>query len=398
MSVYEWSTTAASNATADAAINWAEGQAPSTVNNSARAEMAAMAAFFEAIGGAETTGGTGAAYTLTLNIIPTAYTTSMLFLVKMSTVSTSTTATINVNSLGAKTLKMWDGSALPTAAYLPQDAYVFMKYDGTDMRVFLPSNAPDLASQNTFEDNQTIQLYGNGANEGPVLTMDRLSDTPADSDNIGIMIFQGRNDAAETVRYGFIEGVITDVTDATEDGNVRIGTMTAGTSAFRMTVGAGMYMENSTGTDQGSGTINADAVYDDGVLLCAPIEEASTGSYDSAEWKSLAPHGGLATYEAMKARGYDPQSHVSFANEVLSHGGIPGYWNKAEWASRLSQTKKDHKGKDIIARVSHAEREERKMLALDYLSLAVVSLSNDLSLQKDLAADLLRRVEALEGK
>jgi hypothetical protein len=391
MSVYEWSTTAASNATADAAINWSEGQAPSTVNNSARAEMAAVAALVEAIGGAETTGGTGAAYTLTLNIVPTAYTTSMLFLVKINTVSTSTTATINVNSLGAKTLVTWDGSALPNS-FIPQDAYGLLKYDGTNMRVFLPGNA------GTSVGSQTIQHYNDGAAEGPVLTLDRVSTTPADGDNLGIVVFQGRDDGAATVRYGFLEGVALDVTDATEDGSVRIGTMVAGTSAFRMTVAGGMYMGSATGTDQGAGTINAVGVYDDGVLLCAPIEEASTGSYDSAEWKSLAPHGGLATYEAMKARGYDPQSHVSFANEVLSHGGIPGYWNKAEWASRLSQTKKDHKGKDIIARVSHAEREERKMLALDYLSLAVVSLSNDLSLQKDLAADLLRRVEALEGK
>jgi hypothetical protein len=38
------------------------------------------------------------------------------------------------------------------------------------------------------------------------------------------------------------------------------------------------------------------------------------------------------------------------------------------------------------------------LLALDYLSLAVVSLSSDLALQKDLTSDLLRRVEALEGK
>lgn len=41
--VGSWSTTAADNATADSDINWAEGQAPSTVNNSSRAEMAAIA-------------------------------------------------------------------------------------------------------------------------------------------------------------------------------------------------------------------------------------------------------------------------------------------------------------------------------------------------------------------
>ena len=35
-----WSRTAASNATADSSINWAEGQSPSSVNDSARAMMA----------------------------------------------------------------------------------------------------------------------------------------------------------------------------------------------------------------------------------------------------------------------------------------------------------------------------------------------------------------------
>ena len=36
MSFWKWSRTAVSNATADGSINWAEGQAPSTVNDSAR--------------------------------------------------------------------------------------------------------------------------------------------------------------------------------------------------------------------------------------------------------------------------------------------------------------------------------------------------------------------------
>src|SRR6516162_10578743 len=43
MSFWKWSRTAANHATADGSINWAEGQAPSTVNDSARAMMAAAA-------------------------------------------------------------------------------------------------------------------------------------------------------------------------------------------------------------------------------------------------------------------------------------------------------------------------------------------------------------------
>lgn len=33
MTLYKWSTTPANNATADSSINWAEGQAPSSVND-----------------------------------------------------------------------------------------------------------------------------------------------------------------------------------------------------------------------------------------------------------------------------------------------------------------------------------------------------------------------------
>lgn len=47
MGLWQWSTTAANNATADPSINWQEGQAPSTVNDSARAMMAAIAAQFQ---------------------------------------------------------------------------------------------------------------------------------------------------------------------------------------------------------------------------------------------------------------------------------------------------------------------------------------------------------------
>jgi hypothetical protein len=62
-SVYDWSTTAASNSNADPGINWAEGMLPSAVNDSARATMAAIAAFLR--DATVTTGGSGNAYTAT---------------------------------------------------------------------------------------------------------------------------------------------------------------------------------------------------------------------------------------------------------------------------------------------------------------------------------------------
>lgn len=62
-----WSTTPASNATADATINWSEGMSPSSVNDSARAMMARLAEFRKDNGGIVVTTGTSTAYSLATN-------------------------------------------------------------------------------------------------------------------------------------------------------------------------------------------------------------------------------------------------------------------------------------------------------------------------------------------
>ena len=64
MTLYKWSRTAAADATADASINWQEGQSPSSVNDSARAMMAATAKYRDDVAGAIVTGGTSTAYTV----------------------------------------------------------------------------------------------------------------------------------------------------------------------------------------------------------------------------------------------------------------------------------------------------------------------------------------------
>jgi hypothetical protein len=64
MSFWKWSRTAANNATADGSINWAEGQAPSTVDDSARAMMPAASKYRDDVAGAIATAGSASAYTL----------------------------------------------------------------------------------------------------------------------------------------------------------------------------------------------------------------------------------------------------------------------------------------------------------------------------------------------
>lgn len=64
MTLYKWSQTASADATADSTINWAEGQSPSSINDSARAMMAAIAKYRDDTAGVLVTSGTSTAYTL----------------------------------------------------------------------------------------------------------------------------------------------------------------------------------------------------------------------------------------------------------------------------------------------------------------------------------------------
>jgi hypothetical protein len=63
--VYRWSQTPGTNANADPHINWAEGQAPSSINDSARAMMAGLAAYRDDISGLVVATGSGGGTTFT---------------------------------------------------------------------------------------------------------------------------------------------------------------------------------------------------------------------------------------------------------------------------------------------------------------------------------------------
>ena len=62
--VWQWSETASTNASVDTSINWAEGMAPSSINDSARAMMARLAEWRQDISGANVLTGTSTAYVL----------------------------------------------------------------------------------------------------------------------------------------------------------------------------------------------------------------------------------------------------------------------------------------------------------------------------------------------
>jgi microcystin-dependent protein len=103
---YNWSRTAASNATADSTVNWAEGMPPSAVNDSARAMMASTAAYRDDVAGAITTGGTSTAYTVTSYQVFSSLSAMNGMVIAFTPHATNgATVTLNVDGLGAKPLR-----------------------------------------------------------------------------------------------------------------------------------------------------------------------------------------------------------------------------------------------------------------------------------------------------
>jgi hypothetical protein len=122
-----WSKTAASNGNIDATINYSEGQLPSTLNNSNRAEMAALASFRDDINGSLTTAGSSNAYTITTNIAFTALATGLMIAFKANHTNTGA-ATLAANGLTAKALRTQDDAAL-LPGQITNNGQYFAKYD-----------------------------------------------------------------------------------------------------------------------------------------------------------------------------------------------------------------------------------------------------------------------------
>jgi len=79
-------------------------------------------------------------------------------------------------------------------------------------------------------DTLTLTSTDADANAGPILKLNRNSSSPADSDDIGKILFTGENDASESIDYATIRGDLLDVTDGTEDGIIKVETIVAGTN------------------------------------------------------------------------------------------------------------------------------------------------------------------------
>jgi len=116
MTVWKWSVTAGSNDSADSTVNFREGQAPSTINNSTRAVMAAVKKWWLDLGGMTDTAGTASALTIASNQGLSTLTDGFCIAARMH-VTNGASPTLQVDSTAAKNVTIAPGFA-PSAGML----------------------------------------------------------------------------------------------------------------------------------------------------------------------------------------------------------------------------------------------------------------------------------------
>jgi len=158
--------------------------------------------------------------------------------------------------------------------------------------------------------------------------------SPADSDTFQILRVTEGAGAAHHV-YGRIDYLMSDVTNATEDGYWRFASTVAGTiDTDAMKIGAGVTLGAPTGGFQGAGTLNALGVYDDSVLLTDFVADAYNGELDESRLKFYDSiwHGNTNN----PARDFSDRAQESldmktFTDTFVETGSLPAMPTREEW-------------------------------------------------------------------
>ena len=140
-----------------------------------------------------------------------------------------------------------------------------------DYKGFGTLNAEALHANTTSDDTVILRATAtnDSATSGPIITLDRASDSATAGDLLADIRFGGRNDNAtpEAVDYARIVAAIIDETDNAEDGELQLQAMLAGSMTGIATIGNGMQVGSPAGGYKGSGTLNAGGLYVGGVAV-----------------------------------------------------------------------------------------------------------------------------------
>lgn len=273
-----WSKTAATNNSVDSNINWAEGMAPSAVNNSARAQMASAAKWRDDNSGTLVTSGSTTAYTVTSNQVSTGYLDGDTIAVTFHAANDSS-ATLNVDSVGAKQIQLIPGTNLSGGEF----------QGGTSHRFHYSSSSTAWIAQGS-------NLLGSSA----VAT--------ANIANSAVTYAKIQNEAAGTIL-----------------GNGS----TASAALSEITVGSGLVLSATS--------LTAPAFPPQGVFKKLAIKTASTTTINgSADFVTLATSGSSA-FITIPASGTINMASTGVANG-LDTGALAGSTFYAIWAIAVTST------------------------------------------------------------
>ena len=138
MAWYHFSKTSAANASADPTQNWAEGMSPGAVNDSARALLAASAAYRDDVAGATVTTGTSAAYALATfsNFTSAAFMANQIVAFTPHVTNAAGPVTLTVDSQANIPLRSSPGKELLAGVLIAGTPYVAV-YNNTDGALYL---------------------------------------------------------------------------------------------------------------------------------------------------------------------------------------------------------------------------------------------------------------------
>jgi hypothetical protein len=220
--VMSWSTTAANNGTADLAINWAEGQPRASVNDSSRAEMAALAKWRDLHSGVIATTGTANAQAFTSGIgytgtVPTGLSCRL----RIGNGLTNTgPVTLNMDGIGPTTV--YNQYSVPlTNGELYGGSLVDFFFNGASWIALNTAATTLRLNKPTSGSNSGITGETNGVLRWMLVLGDSIAETGSNTgSNFELVRF---NDAGAVIDYPF------QINRAT--GAVTLGTV-GGTSAF----------------------------------------------------------------------------------------------------------------------------------------------------------------------
>lgn len=130
----------------------------------------------------------------------------------------------------------------------------------------------------------TLESTDAGAAAGPILTLNRNSASPAASDIIGKVLFQGEDSAGNTEDYAEIYTQITDTTATSEDANVLFRNKVAGTMTTQLTL-------TNAGATFAGGIIATTGAFSDAVTISSALSASNELEIISTNADALAGPG-----------------------------------------------------------------------------------------------------------